>query len=287
MSLIKDLYRHERTKYIFGFGGPKKPGKDRNPRHTLLKWALPLSVAVSFVKLLIPVITWITRSDRIQGRAVFLDYPSPDFRSRFRAVLGVQVAFIAVSLLQAWDFLVVWHRKDNTVRRSVVVVLGDVLLIAIGAADVPLVNSMLAAVPSGADIQAAYPELRIDDERADTLSKGLGRTFPDVSRGLIATACVDAAIHVGAIIFWHWLLPPVWRFPVHFEPVVTRKSKKHEPEITGSDEALELLEQEPDGVPHGYTSLAAHFREQERLRSRAGSRRSVEVRSEYLKQVQF
>lgn len=83
---------------------PQKAGKDRNPRYTLLKRALSFC---SFLNLLIPVATWITCNDRAPGRAVIFGYPSPDFRSRFPAVLDMQVAFIAVGRLQAWNFLIV------------------------------------------------------------------------------------------------------------------------------------------------------------------------------------
>lgn len=288
MSLIRKIYRHERTKYIFGFGGPKKPsidGKQRNPRRKVLKWSLTLSLCTSFLKLLIPSVGWLSRADRVP---IFLNYPSHDFQVQIRAFLGVEIAFIALAALQAWNFLVVWHRRNHGKRRSVVVVAGDLLLIALAVADVSLVESMIAIAPSVADVQTAYPDLAADDYRVEAFA-GLANSFRLSSRGSIVLACIDMAIHASAIAFWHFLLPQAWRFPNHFEPVVREKSRKRAPGILGGDSdssplsSIELTEQhDPGGASSGWTSLAAHYRDQERRRAAAchGQVTQIMVRSQ-------
>jgi hypothetical protein len=285
MSLIRNIYRHEKTKYIFGFGGPKKPrsdGKQRNPRHSVLKWCLTLSLCVSFVKLLILVVGWAFRAGKVP---MLLNYPSHDFHVHFRGVLGVEIAYIVLAALQSWNFLVVWHRRNHGKRRSMLVAAADVLLIALAAADVGLVESMLAAAPSTADVQATFPNMAVDDDRLVYFEK-LGIDFHRSSGGSLALACIDAAIHASAIAFWHWLLPPVWRFPDNFEPVIREKRNKRAPEmlVGGSDSSppssVELTEQQhPGEASNGQTSLAAHYRDQERRRAAAGHSQ-VQVRTQ-------
>lgn len=284
MSLIKNIYRHEKTKYVFGFGGPKKPsndGKQRNPRHSVLKWCLTLSSLTTFVKLMITTVGWLSRAEKVP---VFLNYPSPNFHAHFRAALGLEIAFILVATLQAWNFLAVWHRRHHGKRRSMLVAAADVLLIALAAADVGIVESMIAAAPSTADVQAAFPDLAADDIRVDAFNK-LDVDFYRSSRGSLALACIDAAIHASAIAFWHWLLPPVWRFPDNYEPVVREKRGKRAPGMLGGDShsslpsSVELGELEhTNEASDGQMSLASHYRDQERRRAAAGHR-PVEVRA--------
>jgi hypothetical protein len=279
MSLIKNIYRHEKTKYIFGFGGPKKPstdGKQRNPRHSVLKWCLTLSLCVCFIKLLILTVGWAFRGSNVGYVPVLLDYPSQDFRAQFRAVLGVEITSIVFTALQAWNFLVVWHRRNHGKRRSMLVAAADVLLIAFAVANVGLAESMIAAAPSRTDFQATLPDLAVDDYRLKLFDK-LDSDFRRSSRGSLVLACIDAAIHASAIAFWHWLLPPVWRFPDNFEPVVREKRKKRVPGMLAGDSdsspssSVELTEQQNLGEASTYqTSLATHYRNQERRRAEAG-----------------
>lgn len=278
MSLIKGLYRHPKTKYILGFGGPRDPDKKkRNPRHTLLEICLPLSLTLSFIKIIAPVAAWIAQTTTPNFASLFLNYPSDDaFRSLFCAVLGAQMGYIALAILQAWNFLVVWHRKDSTVRRSVIVVLGDVLLVALAAINIPLVNSMRAAQPSKDEILEAFPGLDLDGGGRAILDRGVTHTFPSQARVMISLVCIDAAVHVAAIAFWHWLLPPVWRFPAHYEPLV-QKRKHGRSSVVGGGSEVELVEQLPVETPGGDMTLASQFQQQETRRLRANKRRDSEV----------
>lgn len=280
MALIKDLYRHERTKYWFGFGGPKKDElkKQRNTRHTVLKSCLPLSALLCFAKLMVSVFSWAMT----ENADVCLNYPSDDhFRSRFRAVLGVQVPCMVLAALQAWNFLIVWHRKNHSIRRSLLVAAGDSVLIILSAVNVSLVESMRAAAPSAEDIIEEFPDLE-RDHRATYLERRLTRSFPSQSIAFLSLVCVDVAIHVSAMAFWHWLLPPVWRFPEHYEPVIREgKGKKDVFEmVRGSSSQVELVEQQSTEASNDQTSLAALFWEQEGKKLRANSRQSAEVRTE-------
>jgi hypothetical protein len=207
---------------------------------------------------------------------MLLNYPSHDLHARFRAVLGLEISYIVLAALQGWNFLVIWHRKNHGKRRSMLVAAADVLLIALAVADVGSVESMLAAAPSKADVQATFPNMAVDDDRLVFFEK-LGIDFHTSSRGSLALACIDAAIHASAIAFWHWLLPPVWRFPDTFEPVVREKRKKRVPGILAGDSdssppsSVELTDQQhPGEASHDQTSLAAHYRDQERRRTAAG-----------------
>lgn len=264
MSLVKGLYRHPKTKYIFGFGGPRDPDKKkRNPRHTLLKICLPLSLTLSFIKLIGPTVTWIAQTTTPNFASLFLHYPSDDaFRSLFRTALGLQMGYLLLAILQAWNFLVVWHRKDNTVRRSVVVVVGDLLLVAVSAINIQLVNSMRAAQPSKENILEAFPDLHLDDGGRAILDNGVTHTFPSQARAMISLVCIDTAVHAAAIAFWHWLLPPVWRFPVHYEPVV-RNRKNGKSSVVGGGSEVELVEQLPAETSGGNMTLASQFQQQE------------------------
>ena len=279
MSFIKDLYRHPKTKYIFGFGGPRQPGKKpRNPRHTVLKFSLPLSFLLSFMKLVVPAVTWITQASPSFFSSLFLNYPSDAvFRSLFRAVLGVQVAFMLLAILQAWNFLVVWHRKDSTVRRSVVVVSGDLLLVAVAAVNVQLVKSMRAAQPTAEEVLEAVPDLELDVNGKETLERGVTIAFPSNARAIISLVCIDAAVHVAAISFWHWLLPPGWRFPVYYEPLVREKGKRESRTVGGGSPEVELVEQLREGTSGGQMTLASQFWQQEMRMPRATNRQEPEV----------
>lgn len=282
MSFVGDLYRHPKTKYIFGFGGPRNPDKKkRNPRHILLKICLPLSFILSFIKLVPPFVAWISQATPPSFSSLFLNYPSNDaFRSLFRAVLGVQVGYMLLTILQAWNFLVVWHRKDSTVRRSVVLAAGDLVLVAAAVANMLLVKSMRAAQPSNEEILEAFPDLDLDENGEEILGRGVTHTFPSNARAILALVCIDAAVHVAAITFWHWLLPPVWRFPVHYEPLVQKPRGGKYSAVGGSSE-VELTEQLPTETSEGQKTLASQFQEQETQRPRPRSTIEPEVRSTY------
>ena len=283
MTFIKDLYRHPKTKYIFGFGGPRNPNKKkRNPRHTVLKICLPLSLILSFVKLVVPFVAWISQASPPYFSSLFLNYPSDDvFRSLFRAVLGVQVGYMILAILQAWNFLVVWHRKDSTIRRSVVVAAGDLLLIAIAAINMQLIISMRDAQPSKEQILQAFPDIDLDNNGSEMLDRGVTHTLPSNARAIIALVCIDAAVHVAAISFWHWLLPPVWRFPVRYEPLVRQKGRKESRTLGGSSSEIELVEQLPEEISERQMTLASQFRKQEMQRQRASNSRKLEVSTTY------
>lgn len=274
MDPIKDLCHHKRPQFWFGFGRPKKSKKQRHPRHTVLKFCLPVSALLCLIKLCPLVLNWLNHD-----LLLLLSHPSNDgLRFRLRAILGVQVSSMVVAALQAWNFLVFWHRKNNGIRRSISVVVGDLLLIILSAFNVFLVKPLRTAAPKAEDLLQTFSDLETDD-RAKSLERTLIKVLPLRSRFLIFAVLIDVATHASAIAFWHWLLPPRWRFPNHYEPLV--REKKKESNILsiadGVGVQLELIGRPPTEPPDSQTSLAAHFLEQERQKSRENIKQSAEV----------
>jgi len=260
MSQIQ-RYLHKTTSFWVGFSDrARRGGRGRNPRQHVFRWCLALTMLLSLVKFVVLVFFWINITDVI---TILVLYSSHDFLTRLYAVRRLFAAFTVLAPLQVVNFLIVWPRKNHGARRSALVVAGDLLLIALTTVQSSLIESTIAVAPSAEDdLSAAALEV-------------FARSFHGFTWSFMALVSLDAAVHASAMAFWHWLLPPVWRFPNHFEPVVREDGRKRVPGVRpGEDDSpVELAELSSLSCQ---TSLAAHFRDQEKLRARA-SRAEGEV----------
>ncbi|KAI1473950.1 hypothetical protein F4774DRAFT_402325 [Daldinia eschscholtzii] len=242
-----------------------------NKRHLLLKICVPISITLNVIKILVICLDFASwwsvllpesRADSDITRFVApRDIPDKDVRHTFGNIIILLIVQVPTSILHMLYFVLFWHRKGKTYRRSAILaVLGAVGVILAGA--VLGLSQIAAEKPIDIDrTLQLYPKLTAQhiEEEYDGFTQSLLMS----AQFVLAASIVDALVQGVIIAFWVWLLPPYWRIPDQYEPVVVNRTKKQQ-RLEGV--SYSYLSEMEDRSHMPDNSLAALFREHEKLR---------------------
>ncbi|KAI1802158.1 hypothetical protein F4811DRAFT_530776 [Daldinia bambusicola] len=242
-----------------------------NKRHLVLKICVPISITLNAIKALVICLDfaswWSILLQESRANADITTFAAPrdildrDVRHALGNIVILLIVQVPTTILHMIYFVFFWHHKGKTYRRSAI-------LAALGTLGVILASAVLGLSQTAArkpiDVDKTlqlYPKLtaRQVQEEYDSFMQSLSMS----AQFILAASIIDALVQDIIIAFWIWLLPPYWRIPDQYEPVVVNKSaKKHRLEGVSYSYLAEV--EDRTDIPE--KSLAALFRVHENIR---------------------
>ncbi|KAL7621087.1 hypothetical protein AAE478_008400 [Parahypoxylon ruwenzoriense] len=199
----------------------------RNKRHLLLKICFPLSVLMAVTMVFSSALNLTSLSLDLSSNTTisFAAIPEEAVRVDRTAVAVISSLPIFLAPLSFLYFFIYWHRDDRTHLRSTILLALSTVNIAITAAGVAVAETSRGVL----DIETAL-RLR-PDVTAEQVQGGydnwLTSTLRNTKAAFVA-AVLDGIVRTGAVTFWLWLLPPQYRLPNRYEPVIHGRKKKRQ-----------------------------------------------------------
>ncbi|KAI0166557.1 hypothetical protein GGR57DRAFT_29773 [Xylariaceae sp. FL1272] len=236
------------------------------------QWSLLPAVPITGAGLVVTSITAITGltnfahyQDDNGGSFSFYELPQGEIRSKIITTIALQISLLVAIWASCVHFLVFFHRDDSVHRRAAIQTIFAVTVVVL-AAWMKVTGDGVTTLPLVIDMPMTNRSDVTTEQFVSVYNSW--RDFVITQTGLISfLACIIVSgFHFVVILLWVWLLPPRYRLPNNYVPVVKPRRWRTLASSKRSHSCYELVQT---------TGLAVSGRLEEVYQDHEQSRRST------------